>query len=104
MSDNTEEACRALIAELNLALTDRTREATEMRGSLRDAVCDYVVVEQARGVPIDRIIKTVKGILRSAEAKASSGAPNADVPDNELAKQLVDWCVEFHHAARSRAH
>ncbi|MDQ6717505.1 MAG: hypothetical protein M3Z17_04035 [Gemmatimonadota bacterium] len=104
MSDKTEEACRALLKELHLVLTDRTREAVGTRMTLRDAVCDYVVVEQARGVAIARIIQTVKDILRNAEQEASSESPSVEIRDNDLANQLVDWCVEFNHAATARSH
>lgn len=104
MSDKTEAACRAVLSELSLVLTDQTREATQTRRGLRDAVCDYVAVEQARGVSIARIIQTVKDILRNAETVAAADAPAAEIRDDDLAKQLVDWCVEFHHAARSRTH
>jgi hypothetical protein len=103
MTDKTEAACRALITELHLALTDETREATGTRMTLRDAVCDYVAVEQARGTSLKKVIQIVKDILRKAEEAAFTATAGSERKDNNLAKQLVDWCVEFHHAALTRA-
>ncbi len=59
------------------------------RLNLRDTVCAFVNVEQARGLPLSAVIVSVKDIL----AKAQNGVRRAS---DELAKQLIDWCVEFH--------
>ncbi len=101
MSDKAEKVTRALLSELHQALTDRTRQATHSRGSLRDAVCDYVEVEQALGTSLAKIIQTVKDILRKAEADASTATDATERRDDALAQQLVDWCVEFHRGARA---
>ncbi len=99
MSDKAEKATRALLSELHQALNDRTRQATQTRGTLRDAVCDYVEVEQARGTSLAKIIQTVKDILRKAEEEASTATNATERRDDTLAQKLVDWCVEFHRRA-----
>ena len=78
-----------LLARLTDVLTATTEAAIAARVNLRNAVCDFVAVEQARGMPIDKVIQVVRDILRKAE---KSGAKATD----ELAAQLIDWCVEFH--------
>jgi len=81
-----------LLAQLKSVLSERTEAAIAARVVLRDAVCAYVAVEHARGVPLTTVIQTVKDILRSAE----NGSVKAS---GELAVQLIDWCVEFHGGA-----
>ena len=92
MSDKAGQEHRALLAELSAALAEKTRIATASRIALRDAVCSYVAAQTANGISLETMVKSVKGILRKAE----KGAANAS---DELAQQLVDWCVEFHRAA-----
>ena len=79
----------ALLKHLTRVVQDKTETAVEARTELRDAVCEFVGVEQARGMPLSTVIKTVKEIL----AKVQSGVGKAT---DELAQQLIDWCVEFH--------
>jgi len=78
-----------LLVELSTAIADRTYEASADSITLRDAVCAYVAVENARGTALIVVVETVQQILRKAE-KETAPAPA------ELAKQLVDWCREFH--------
>lgn len=100
MPDRTEEEYRTLLTELNKVVTDRTVAATSDRLNLRDAVCAYVAAEQARGTSLTSIIKVVKQILRKAEESANGASDAAELRNNELARQLVDWCEEFHRMAR----
>jgi hypothetical protein len=79
----------ALLEKLRCVVADKTEGAIAARLDLRDAVCAFVAGEQARGQPLATVIATVKEIL----SKAQSGVRRAT---DELAKQLVDWCVEFH--------
>ena len=79
----------ALLAALTNVLTEKTEEAITARISLRDAVCAYVALEHGRGTPLASVIQTVKGILTAAEAEGAKAS-------EELAIQLIDWCVEFH--------
>ena len=79
----------ALLEELTSVISEKTDAAIAARIALRDAVCAFVAVEQARGLPISTVIATVKDIL----AKVQSGVGKAT---DELAQQLIDWCVEFH--------
>jgi ElaB/YqjD/DUF883 family membrane-anchored ribosome-binding protein len=90
---------RTLLAEINTVLSDRTDAAINDSRTLRDAVCGYVDAERARGSTLKSIIQTVKEILKDAEDAAAGTAYAADRPDNRLAGQLVDWCMEFHRKA-----
>lgn len=87
-----DKAHDILLAQLTTVLSERTEAAIEARVALRDAVCALVAVEHARGVALTAVIQTVKEILRNAE----NGSAKAG---DELAIQLVDWCVEFHGGA-----
>ena len=96
MSDKSDKEHRALLAQLSAALAEKTRMATASRIALRDAVCRYVAAQTANGISLETLVKSVKDILRKAE----KGAANAS---DELAQQLVDWCVEFHRSAAGTA-
>jgi hypothetical protein len=96
MPDRTEEEYRIMLTELNKVVTDKTVAATSDRLSLRDAVCDYVSAEQARGTSLHNIIQIVKQILRNAEEKTNGASDASELRNNELARQLVDWCEAFH--------
>ena len=92
--NTTGNEYRALLSELHVVLTEKTDIATSDRIVLRDAVCAYVAAERSRGVTLKRVVQTVKEIL----TKAEEGTAKAN---EELAKQLVEWCTEFHRAARA---
>ena len=81
----------ALLEQLTSAIGEKTDAAIVARIALRDAVCAFVQVEQARGMALSLVIKAVKDIL----AKVQSGVGKAT---DELAQQLIDWCVEFHQS------
>ena len=68
--------------------------ATADRIDLRDAVCAYLEVEQARGTTITRVIQILEEILRNAEQRAERTSEAGANLSNELANQLVAWCVE----------
>lgn len=89
MDDNVGDEYRSLLAELTSVLSERTYAASRDSIALRDAVCAYVANQRFRGIPLDGIIETVRDILKQAE----NGSGNAT---DELAQQLVDWCLEFH--------
>ena len=90
---------RTLLIEINTVLSDRTDAAINDRITLRDAVCAYVDAERARGSTLKSILQTVKEILRNAEDAGASPINTAEHPGNGLARQLVDWCMEFHRKA-----
>lgn len=92
MTETSGVAYRKLLAELSNVLSARTHTAARDSIALRDAVCAYVANEHLRGTPLQSVIATVKEILRKAE----DGATRAT---DELAQQLIDWCMEFHPAA-----
>ena len=79
----------ALLAELTVVLSDKVEAAVEARLALRDAVCAYVAVEHARGIPLAAVVQAVKKILSAAEEGVAKAT-------DALAIQLVNWCVEFH--------
>jgi hypothetical protein len=86
-----KKAHRALLDQLSSVLSEKTQSAITNRIALRDAVCEYVASEKLNGTPLVNVIEAVKTILRNAEKVASTAT-------DELAQQLVDWCVEFHRA------
>jgi len=82
----------ALLTEINNALAEKTNAAVGDRIILRDAVCAYAAAEYARGTSLELVIQSVKDILGSAEQGANAAT-------DELARQIVDWCREFHRGA-----
>ncbi len=83
-----------MLAELTVVLSNKVEAAVEARLALRDAVCAYVAVEQARGIPLAAVVQAVKKILCAAEEGVAKAT-------DALAIQLVDWCVEFHRTGGS---
>lgn len=93
MTNNSGAEYRVLLAEITRVVGDKTSTIVNDRIVLRDAVCAYVAAEHARGTPLQGVIQTVRQILRKAEEGT------ATVTD-ELARQLIDWCLEFHPEER----
>jgi|SRR5688500_17235381 len=93
MKHHPSEEYEALRENLTRVLSERTEAATADRLRLRDAVCAYAEVEHLRGTALADVIQAVKDILASAEQAGVK-------PSQELARELVDWCVEFHRNAR----
>ena len=89
MTSDKKNERDALVSALTRVLSEKTEQAVTARIDLRDAVCEYVALEQARGTPLAAVIQTVKGILTTAESDTATAT-------DELAVQLIDWCVEFH--------
>ena len=89
MSLPDDPRARKLHHELSLALSQRTHEAARASVGLRDAVCEYVAAEQARGTSLAAILATVKQLLAKAESAAGFAS-------DTMAVQLMDWCLEFH--------
>ena len=87
MTDKNEY--RVLLDEAEKLLTDATHTALTDRIGLRDAVCAYFAVEQAKGSSIDSVRRSIEAILIRAEVRV--GKLNGH---KALAKELVDWCVE----------
>ena len=88
MTDEGTKEQKHLLEHLTAALTERTEKAIADRIVLRNAVCAYVAVEQRRGTSLEDLIVEVSTILRKAEAEA-------DASSDELARQLVAWCIQF---------
>ncbi|MDQ6770757.1 MAG: hypothetical protein M3Z54_12305 [Gemmatimonadota bacterium] len=96
MIDKTKNEYRLLSSEIDAVLADKTNAAITSRMTLRDAVCGFVVAEQARGTTRKSVIQTVKKILKEAEERAGAAAEKTEYVENGLSKQLVDWCIAFH--------
>ena len=92
MSHDSHEQDK-LFSELTSFLSDAAEAAIAARIKLRDAVCGFVVAEEARGISLKAVIQTVKDILSAAE---KDGTKSTD----DLALQLVNWCREFHRSTR----
>jgi len=97
MMDKSKPEHRKLATELDRVLSDTTKQAITDRTTLRDAVCAYVDAERLRGTPLTTLIETVNEILRKAEVGAALKSDGDADRDDELARQLVNWCLEFHH-------
>lgn len=95
MLDKSRPEQRKLATELDRVLSEKTQDAITDRTTLRDAVCAYVDAERVRGTPLATLIESVNEILRKAEVGAALKADVED-RDDELAQQLVTWCMEFH--------
>lgn len=89
MSTSDDKTSRKLLSELSNALSARTQEAMKASQNLRDAVCEYVAAEQARGTSLKEVLATVKQLLAEAESVAGYST-------DTMAGQLMDWCLEFH--------
>lgn len=94
MAEDGDQRYRDLFADLNKRITDKAVSATRDRAAVRDAVCGLVAVEQAKGTPLIIIIQTVDSILRQANERVEDGSGSPEL-DGDLAKRLVEWCVNF---------
>ena len=101
MTDKSKPEQRKLATELDRVLSDRTQAAITDRTTLRDAVCVFVDAERLRGTPLTALIETVNEILRKAEVGAALKSDGETDRDDELGRQLVNWCLEFHHRTGS---
>jgi hypothetical protein len=99
--DEAEQEYRKRLERLNKILTQSTDVAIGERIGLRDAVCDYVALAQARGIATDRTVQEVDAILRKAGESAAKGADTMRRRDDALASQLVYWCLAFGNARAS---
>jgi hypothetical protein len=100
MTKKSQDERQALTAEVHAVLSDKTQKAISDRETLRDAVCVFVTAERVRGTTLKSLIQTVEEILRKAERAAESVTDATEARASALAKQLVDWCMEFQRTAR----
>ena len=80
---------RAVLDEAEKLLTEATTTAVTDRIALRDAVCAYLIVEQRNGSSTESVRKSIEAILIRAEVRV--GKLNGH---EELARELVDWCLD----------
>jgi hypothetical protein len=95
----TEEEYRKLLTSINAIITNQVQAATADHIRLRDAVCAYLEVEQARGTTLTRVTQIVEEILRKAEQREPGEGDASASRDRDLAQQLVAWCVESRRAS-----
>ena len=100
MSDKSKKERAALLFQVHRILVKKTEAAAADRVKLRDAVCAFVFAEQHKGTSLRGMIQTIWEILEKAEKSASVTSPKHVAPPEtrNLARQLVEWCVEFHGA------
>lgn len=96
-----KKAYQALLAEAQKALADGTNEAIADRIVLRDAVCSYLTAQLARGQTVESVLRTVEDLLIEAMDRIAGRNDHAD-GHHELAKQMIDWCIELDRTGRIR--
>jgi hypothetical protein len=100
MSDKSKKERAGLLFQLRKILVSKAEAAIADQTTLRDAVCQFVFSEQRRGASLASMIGTVRDILATAEKDASkaSGVRGLPAASAELARKLVEWCIEFQRA------
>jgi len=101
MTDRSQPEQRKLAGELGRVLSDRTQQALADRTTLRDAVCAYIDAERSKGTLLADLIEKVNEILRKAEVGGALKTDGEEDSDDELGRQLVTWCLEFHRRTDS---
>jgi hypothetical protein len=95
VSDKSKKERAALLFEVHRVLVAKTETATADRIRLRDAVCEFVFAEQRKGTSLSRMIQVIREILKRAEEAAAASHPEtALTPTEDLARQLVEWCIQ----------
>jgi len=89
---------RVLLDEAEALLNTATNTATRDRVELRDAVCAYLITEQAKGSSIDSIRTSIEAILMRAEVRV--GKLNGH---KELARDLLEWCLDRNESGAREA-
>jgi hypothetical protein len=89
-SQSIRTMSRALLAAHEAALADCRRSYAD----LREAVIGYTRELRGAGVPPDRALEMIKGMLRNAlfESEREPGV------DREL-EDAVEWCLQAYYAA-----
>lgn len=93
-----DERLAALFAQAVGGAVDSLRD-------LRESVCMFVEAERARGTPLDEVIGRVSAMLNSVTAPGPAGAPltpEAAAAERELARAMVQWCVDSYVPTRAR--
>ena len=85
MADHDKKNPPPSLAQVNHALAIGTKAAIRDRISLRDAICDYLAAEQARGTPLRHITQTLIDVLKKADKDTT----------DETTQEFVDWCMKF---------
>ena len=75
------------MADLDRILTDKMAVATEDRIALRDAVCEYVSAQRARGTSLKHMSQALMAVIRRAAGTLAA--------TDELVRQLIGWCMRL---------
>lgn len=95
MSDKSKKERAALLLEVHRILVSKTEIATADRIRLRDAVGEFVFAEQTKGTSLSRMTHVIREILERSEVGSSvSQSETAPGPTEDLAHELVVWCVQ----------
>jgi hypothetical protein len=79
--------------------------AVDSLRDLRESVCMYVDAERARGASLDEVIARVSTMLERVRDSGSARAPltpEAAAAERELAREMVQWCIDSYLPARAR--
>ena len=99
MSNRTDAPSAALGDVLALALDRAVGSSLDSLLILRKAVKGYTTHQNARGVPLDDIMRALSTALMEAEDERSANPDGNGQRDPELARQLRAWCSEDYQAA-----
>jgi hypothetical protein len=95
MSDKSKKERAALLFEVHRVLVAETETATADRIRLRDAVCEFVFAEQRKGTSLSRMIQVIRETIKGAGDAAAISHPETTLaPTEDLARQLVEWCIQ----------
>ena len=89
-----DEKLASLFAEAVAGAVDSLRD-------LRESVCMYVDAERARGTSLNEVIAKVSTMLERVRQQSGAAAPPT-AAERELAKEMVNWCVDSYLPDRAR--
>lgn len=73
--------------------------------ALRETICLYVESERDRGTPLEEVIERVSGMIERVRFQSASAAAARSEPskaERDLAREMVNWCIDSYLPARSR--
>lgn len=79
--------------------------AVDSLHDLRTSVCMFVDAERARGASLDELIARVGTMLLNVKQSGPANAalaPEAAAANRELAREMIQWCIDSYPPARAR--
>ena len=79
--------------------------AVDSLRDLRESVCTFVEAERARGASLDELIARVSTMLGKARGDGPARAsltPEEAAAERELAREMVQWCIDSYAPAKAR--